>query len=64
MDPASRAMRVSDHDRHAIAQRLHRAVGDGRLTLAEFEERTALAWAARTRGDLDDVTSDLPPDLW
>lgn len=33
----------------------------GRLTIVEFEERTAGTLAARTRGDLDDLTSDLPP---
>lgn len=64
MDAGRRALRVSDHDRDAVMRRLNRAVGEGRLTLAEFEERTATTLAARTRGELDDVTFDLPPDLW
>lgn len=64
MDAGRRALRVSDHDRDAVLQRLNRAVGEGRLTLAEFEERTTTTLAARTRGELDDVTSDLPADLW
>jgi hypothetical protein len=64
MDPTRRAQRTSDHDRNAVLRRLERAVGEGRLTLWEFEERTTAALAARTRGDLDDVTSDLPPDRW
>lgn len=64
MDPARRARRVSDHDRDAVLRRLERAVAEGRLTLSEFEERAAATLASRTRGDLDDVTSDLPPDLW
>lgn len=55
---------MSDHDRDAVLRRLTRAVGEGRLTLNEFEERTAATLAARTRGELDDVTSDLPADLW
>ncbi len=64
MDPGRRVLRISDHDRDAVLRRLTRAVGEGRLTLAEFEERTATTLAARTRGELDDVTSDLPADLW
>ncbi|WP_300008692.1 DUF1707 domain-containing protein [Pseudonocardia sp.] len=64
MDSARRALRVADHDRQAVLRRLHRAVGEGRLTIVEFEERSADALAARTRGDLDDLTADLPPDLW
>lgn len=64
MDPARRALRVSDHDRNAVLRRLQRAVGEGRLTLAEFEERTEGALSARTHGDLADLTADLPPDLW
>ncbi|MFB9386738.1 DUF1707 domain-containing protein [Pseudonocardia petroleophila] len=43
---------------------MERAVAEGRLTLSEFEERTSATLASRTRGDLDDVTTDLPPDLW
>jgi hypothetical protein len=37
---------------------------DGRLTIVEFDERVQAAYAARTRGDLEDLTEDLPPDLW
>jgi Domain of unknown function (DUF1707) len=35
-------------------------VGEGRLTLDEFSERLELAYAARTRGDLDPLLRDLP----
>jgi hypothetical protein len=35
----------------------------GRLTLDEFSERTGLALAARTRGELDSVLADLPADM-
>lgn len=45
-------------------RRLERALRDGRLTIVEFDERTRAAYAARTRGELDDLTEDLPPDLW
>ncbi len=64
MDSARRALRVSDHDRNAVLRRLERAAGEGRLTLAEFDERVSATLVARTRGELDDLTSDLPPDLW
>ena len=30
------------------------------LTLAEYDERAGLCWAARTRSDLDQLTRDLP----
>lgn len=55
---------MSDADRESVVRRLRRAVGEGRLTLAEFDERVAATYAARTRGDLDELTADLPPDLW
>lgn len=32
----------------------------GRLTTAELEERVDAAYAARTRGQLDELTADLP----
>ncbi|MBY6368736.1 DUF1707 SHOCT-like domain-containing protein [Rhodococcoides corynebacterioides] len=37
------------------------AVGDGRLTLDEFDRRSAAAVAATDRGDLDALLRDLPP---
>jgi hypothetical protein len=55
---------LSDIERQAVIRRLERALRDGRLTIAEFDERTQTAYAARTRGELDDLTEDLPPDLW
>jgi DUF1707 SHOCT-like domain len=53
-------MRVSDDERSLVVERLHQAVGEGRLTLAEFEDRVAGALGARTRGDLELFTADLP----
>ena len=29
-----------------------------------YKLKRAIAYAARTRGELDDLTADLPPDLW
>jgi hypothetical protein len=56
--------RVSDAEREAVVRRLERALRDGRLTITEFDHRTAAAYAARTRGELEELTEDLPPDLW
>ena len=53
-------LRVSDADREATVARLRLAGGEGRLTLEELAERVELADAARTRGDLDVLTADLP----
>lgn len=59
-----RDLRVSDAERQAVARRLERALRDGRLAIVEFDERVQAAYAARTRGELEDLTEDLPPDLW
>ncbi|WP_169064485.1 DUF1707 SHOCT-like domain-containing protein [Geodermatophilus dictyosporus] len=53
-------LRVSDVERSAVQERLRRAVGHGQLDLTEFDERARAVWAARTRGELDWVTRDLP----
>jgi Domain of unknown function (DUF1707) len=54
-------IRASDAERDAVIEMLRRHTADGRLTMAEFEERVAEAYAARTRGDLDPVLRELPP---
>jgi hypothetical protein len=56
--------RASNTEREAVVQRLQRAVGEGRITMAEFEERSQAAYAARTRGELAVLTADLPQSLW
>lgn len=53
-------MRAADTDRAAVAEVLGRAMADGRLTVAEYEERVARAYAARTYGELAELTTDLP----
>jgi hypothetical protein len=53
-------LRVSDAEREATVARLREAGGEGRLTLEELAERVERADAARTRGDLDALTADLP----
>jgi uncharacterized protein DUF1707 len=53
-------VRASDGEREEVAARLGRAVGEGRLTLAEFSDRVGQAHAATTRGELVPLTADLP----
>lgn len=53
-------LRVSDHDRHQVAELLRLAAGEGRLDLEELEERLEATYAAKTYGDLVSITVDLP----
>ena len=53
-------LRAGDADRTAVATLLGRHMADGRLTVAEYDERVARAYAARTYGDLGELTADLP----
>jgi hypothetical protein len=53
-------MRAADADRERVAEQLRSAHADGRLDLTEYDERVQQAWAARTYGDLDALTVDLP----
>jgi hypothetical protein len=62
-DSSGSDVRASDAERDAVVGRLNQAVGEGRLTMAEFSERLELAYAARTRGDLDPLLRDLPADV-
>lgn len=55
-----RGLRASDADREDTVRRLHHAVGEGRLDLDEADTRTAAAYAARHRADLDPLLADLP----
>ena len=61
VSPASGKLRVSDAERERVAARLRDAAAEGRLTLAEADERQAMAYAARIRDDLAPLTADLPP---
>ena len=55
-----RDLRCSDVDRERVAEALRAAAGDGRLTLSELEERLDATFRARTYGDLEPMTRDLP----
>ena len=52
-------LRISDIDRDRAAAVLHAAVGDGRLTWAEHEERLAGVYRARTGSELAPWLADL-----
>ncbi|GAA3838856.1 hypothetical protein GCM10022243_01630 [Saccharothrix violaceirubra] len=53
-------VRASDTERDQVAARLRDAVGEGRLTLTEADERLSAAYAAVHRDDLDTLVADLP----
>ena len=53
-------LRASDADRTAVATALGEHMAAGRLTVAEYDERLARAYTARTYGELAELTSDLP----
>ncbi|MGD0943997.1 MAG: DUF1707 domain-containing protein [Acidimicrobiales bacterium] len=61
--PATVSERAGDSDRDRVVTLLRDHCVAGRLTLDEFSERTGLALAARTRGELDSVLADLPADM-
>lgn len=53
-------LRASDADRERIAEILRDAVAEGRLAMEEFDERLDAAYKARTYGELERLTADLP----
>lgn len=54
-------IRIGDRERQATDERLRAAHADGVLTLAEYDERAAACFAARTQSELDVLVRDLPP---
>ena len=57
-----REIRISDADRERAAERLNRALGEGRITVEELQERLSTVYAARFGADLVPVLADLPGD--
>ena len=53
-------VRVSDAEREQAVQFLREHCTDGRLTLDEFSDRVGVVFGARTAGEIEMVTSDLP----
>jgi hypothetical protein len=58
--PGDPRLRVSDADRDRTAELLREHHAVGRLTADEFAGRMESAFAARTRGELDQLLADLP----
>jgi Domain of unknown function (DUF1707) len=58
--PQPDAVRASDADRERVATRLRDSYADGRLTFDELQERLDQAYAGKTLGELQVLTSDLP----
>lgn len=58
-----RELRTSDAERLSAAEKLQTAMSEGFLSLEEFDERTGRMLSSRTRGELADLTTDLPPRL-
>lgn len=58
--PPPNRMRAADNDREQIAEQLRAAHAEGRLDLAEYDQRVQQAWAARTYGELEALIADLP----
>src|SRR3569623_78870 len=57
-DPSQ--LRISDADRHQVAEVLREAAGEGRIDFEELDQRLEATYAARTYADLVPITFDLP----
>jgi hypothetical protein len=57
-EPSS--LRISDADRHQVAEVLREAAGEGRLDLDELDERLEATYAAKVYADLVPIVVDLP----
>jgi DUF1707 SHOCT-like domain len=60
MSTESGRVRSSDAEREEFAALIREAVGEGRLTLAEGDERLAAIYATRFRDELRPLVTDLP----
>ena len=58
--PDPHQLRISDDDRHKVAEILREAAGEGRIDLDELDERLEATFAAKTYADLVPITVDLP----
>jgi hypothetical protein len=55
------ALRASDADREAVAERLRVASVDGRIDAEELEQRLSAVYSARWVADLDRIVADVSP---
>jgi hypothetical protein len=58
-EPRHQELRASDAERERTADQLRHAAGEGRLTVEELDERLNAAYAARTRGELEQLVGDV-----
>jgi hypothetical protein len=59
--PGPDDLRAGNADREQVVSRLNTAFAEGRLEIAELDERIAAVYAAKTIGELRPLTADLPP---
>ena len=77
MDGERSGVRASDRERELVVERLTRALGHGRLTLDEYDQRggagggrrvpprgAAAVYSCLDRDDVARLTDDLPGRLW
>ncbi|WP_119728452.1 DUF1707 SHOCT-like domain-containing protein [Thermomonospora amylolytica] len=55
-------MRASDADRDRVAEELREHCAAGRITVDELQDRLEAVYAAKTYGELETVTADLPEE--
>jgi hypothetical protein len=60
--PDPPGFRISDADRERAAQRLQKALSEGRITVTELDERLGVVYAARYEAELRPPLADLPSD--
>lgn len=58
--PEQSSLRAGNDDREKVVARLNAAFAEGRLEVAELDERVASAYRAKTLGELVPLTADLP----
>jgi hypothetical protein len=61
--PVAGNIRIGDRERDAVAAVLREAAGDGRLSMAELDDRLEAALQAKTYTDLDPLVADLSVEL-
>ena len=57
-------MRASNAEREAFVETISKASQDGRITVAEADERLSRIYAATFREELPGIVADLPKDTW
>jgi hypothetical protein len=58
--PRNPGLRAADADRERTAERLRSGHAEGRLDMAEFQERLERCYEAKTYGELEELVTDLP----